>query len=368
MSPPIVLSPVREELEGAIVSVSYANLGQSGLPAEIFGHWVHSWEEDAGGVEMYRSKGFDFPPSFGRDGFIIAEDGTFVQEDPGPADGVVQVPGRWVQLASRRLAVSFAGSTARPGFSFDVVSVQETVLRIRRLARRPESTGQHTQPAPDQAQLQAFYDLPAASSGRLVDFDYAQVITLRSLPPQHILRVSGVKPYLNMTVRLVPLVYVSQPGYWEIEVVGSLPGVGLPALVPYEVSLPVTATMGTRGIEVVGATRRERIDVPGLPQLGGTDTRWSAFIDRQPPGPSTLHVVGRPQFPTAGYTVTLRPHTPQGINPRDLLLDKIVEPPSGPAAQVITEAEVRYDERTETGYDTVTILPDGITIPVEEAH
>jgi hypothetical protein len=74
------------------------------------------------------------------------------------------------------------------------------------------------------------------------------------------------------------------------------------------------------------------------------------------------------QFPTAGFTVELRRHVPQGFNPRDLLLDKVVTAPSEAVAQVITDVDVRYSEVTETGFDTVTILPDIGSIPVGEAQ
>lgn len=94
----------------------------------------------------------------------------------------------------------------------------------------------------------------------------AAVLTLRSFPPQHVLRVNGTKPYTNMKVELVPLVYVKQPEYWGIEVVGSLRGIGLPALAPYSVSLPLAGLIGTHGIEVIGATRTERFDIQPIQQ------------------------------------------------------------------------------------------------------
>ena len=75
--------------------------------------------------------------------------------------------------------------------------------------------------------------------------------------------MSGTKPFANMSVQLVPLVYVRQPEYWEIEVVGSLPEIVLPATQPYEVSLAITSFLGTRGVEVVGANRRQRFDIEG---------------------------------------------------------------------------------------------------------
>jgi hypothetical protein len=106
-------------------------------------------------------------------------------------------------------------------------------------------------------------DLPAPASTRLIDFDDVQIRTLRSFPPQHVLVVSGTKPYINMEVTLEPLVYIRQPEYWGIEVVGRLPGgIGLPALAPYQVSIPLVGITGTLGIEVVGATRKERRDIP----------------------------------------------------------------------------------------------------------
>ncbi|MFD2093442.1 hypothetical protein [Blastococcus deserti] len=94
-----------------------------------------------------------------------------------------------------------------------------------------------------------------------LDFDDADVVTPESFPPQYVLRVSGTKPYASMDVRLVPLVHVRQPEYWGIEVVGSLHGLGLPVVKPYEVSLAVTTFLGTAGIEVIGATRQERLDI-----------------------------------------------------------------------------------------------------------
>lgn len=95
---------------------------------------------------------------------------------------------------------------------------------------------------------------------------------------------------------------------------------------------------------------------------------WYASHDHMPPGPATLRVTGICTFPSTGYSVQLRRHEPQGINPRDLLLDKIVIAPTDIVGPAITDVEVRYEETTDFEYDTVTILPDGPSIPVEEVH
>lgn len=102
----------------------------------------------------------------------------------------------------------------------------------------------------------------------------------------------------------------------------------------------------------------------------GTCRDWYASHDHMPPGPATLRVTGTCTFGTAGFEIKLCRHEPQGINPRDLLLDKIViAPPDGSfTAQVITDVEARYEEVTDLEYDSVTILPDGPSIPVQEVH
>lgn len=103
---------------------------------------------------------------------------------------------------------------------------------------------------------------PPATDCRVIDFKSARVRTLPTVPPRHVLVVRGEKPYLNMQVTLVPLVYIRQPEYWGIEVIGCLPEVGLPALGDYRVKLDLEGTIGTRGIEVIGANRSQKIDIP----------------------------------------------------------------------------------------------------------
>jgi hypothetical protein len=91
---------------------------------------------------------------------------------------------------------------------------------------------------------------------------------------------------------------------------------------------------------------------------------WTAVHVHEPPASSVLTVRGTCTFESAGYSVQLRRREPQGINPWDLLLDRVVEPPTGPVAQVITDVEVTYTEETEFEYRTVTILPNGPSILV----
>jgi hypothetical protein len=113
---------------------------------------------------------------------------------------------------------------------------------------------------------------PVSESVRLIDFERAEVRP-GFLPGTYILIVSGTKPYLNMQVTLSPLVYVRQPEYWSIEVIGSLPGIGLPALAPYTVSLPLDGIRGSIGIEVIGANQTQLINIPPKADPDWTDQR-----------------------------------------------------------------------------------------------
>ncbi len=106
-----------------------------------------------------------------------------------------------------------------------------------------------------------YNDLPQPKSVRLIDFDKID-IRPGIVNGTYILIVSGMKPYLNMEVRLIPLVYVQQPEYWGIEVTGMLPGMGLPAETPYCATIPLDGIRGKKGIEVIGANKSEKREVP----------------------------------------------------------------------------------------------------------
>jgi hypothetical protein len=67
-----------------------------------------------------------------------------------------------------------------------------------------------------------------------------------------------------MEVELGPLVvFIQQPEYWGIEVVGRLPGgIRLPALTPYDASISLSGITGSKRNEVIGATRSKRMEGP----------------------------------------------------------------------------------------------------------
>jgi hypothetical protein len=225
-----------------------------GLPQAIFRHWVHVREEDTQDIEVYKPAGSPLPPAFGRDGFEMRKDGRFIQYLIGPADEPIPAYGHWRQVGERKVVVELVNPTHQ-AFAFEIVDVDTRVLKIRRVGLVEEQA--------DDPRQQDMGKLPPAQTHRRIDFERAEVRVLESFPPQYVLVVSGAMPYMNMVVELVPVVYIRQPEYWEIEVVGSLRGgIGLPAEKQYTVSLNLAASTGTKGIVVMGATRLQRFNVP----------------------------------------------------------------------------------------------------------
>jgi hypothetical protein len=97
-----------------------------------------------------------------------------------------------------------------------------------------------------------------------------------------------------------------------------------------------------------------------------------AWVDKMPPGPASFHVAGIVTMPTPGYDVSLVYASPQGINPRDLILDLQIRRRPGVWPQVVTPIPVRYDVETgASNYTSVLVrLPDGtgITLQVDEIY
>ena len=113
----------------------------------------------------------------------------------------------------------------------------------------------------EEKHLKAFHALPHSSSCRIIDFEKAEVIP-GFFPKTFFLIVTGTKPWVTMTVELHPLIYIKQPEYWGIEVVGCQSGIGLPQTAPYHVALDITHVLGTKGIEVIGASTKKEFKVP----------------------------------------------------------------------------------------------------------
>jgi hypothetical protein len=112
----------------------------------------------------------------------------------------------------------------------------------------------------DEKRIAPFYALPQPASCRLIDFDEATVLP-GTILRTYFLIVKGTKPWVTMDVGLHPLPYGDRPDYAPIEVVGIQNGLGLPHPGPYGAAVDITHFIGNRGVEVIGATMRKKIEI-----------------------------------------------------------------------------------------------------------
>lgn len=114
----------------SILSLGCSNEAKSEVSSEMFKHWTHSHEEDSEGIKVYRPSGYNFPPSRGRDGFELKENGEFIRYGVGATDKQEAVVGTWIAEGENKIQVSFDPQNNQ-SFTIDIVSSDENVLKIR---------------------------------------------------------------------------------------------------------------------------------------------------------------------------------------------------------------------------------------------
>jgi hypothetical protein len=100
------------------------------LSPVIFQHWIHSREEDTEKVKIYRPRDYQFPPSRGRDGFEIKEDGEFIQYGIGATDRPQEITGTWKAEEDNKIRISF-DNREQESYIMQIVSCQERLLKVR---------------------------------------------------------------------------------------------------------------------------------------------------------------------------------------------------------------------------------------------
>lgn len=125
---------------------------------------------------------------------------------------------------------------------------------------------------------------------------------------------------------------------------------------------PIEHVLGSASIPVLALTPTTKAS--GL--LSSED--WTCWVQTEPQG-RVLHVAGVVFTATPAFKVSLELTQPQGINPRELLLDLHVDPLAGPSPAVIVPHEVRF-KTPFNDYQGVTIVEPGgnsTRIPVDTA-
>jgi|SRR5579864_1042915 len=96
-----------------------------------------------------------------------------------------------------------------------------------------------------------------------LDFRKA-VVKPGATPGSLMLTVTGDKPREaagGAPVRLQPLTYEEQPEYWKVEVLWDTTNATIPAIVAFSVSISLDGIRGTKGVEVVGQSRSQKVSI-----------------------------------------------------------------------------------------------------------
>jgi hypothetical protein len=92
--------------------------------------WLHSNEEDATDIKVYRPNTYNFPPSRGRTGFALEKDGVFRLYTIAPTDGLEEHKGEWKMVKPNLFRISFPEKEPA-GFDLELISISENVLKVR---------------------------------------------------------------------------------------------------------------------------------------------------------------------------------------------------------------------------------------------
>ena len=102
----------------------------SQVSTQLFQAWTHSFEEDDGGVQVYRPSSYRFPAQRRpRESVEFRADGTFTLLNPGPADKRERIEGRWQADAPGRLRVTTSRNPRES--TIDIIQVDAALLKIR---------------------------------------------------------------------------------------------------------------------------------------------------------------------------------------------------------------------------------------------
>lgn len=115
----------------SLVTISYLkNAMNSSVPPEIFKRWMHSREEDTQEMRIYRPSNYPFPPSRGREGFEMKENGEFISYGPGPTDRAQKRLGTWKLESGNRIVVTFEDPRWKP-YTMEIIFCDREILKVR---------------------------------------------------------------------------------------------------------------------------------------------------------------------------------------------------------------------------------------------
>lgn len=118
---------------------------------------------------------------------------------------------------------------------------------------------------------------------------------------------------------------------------------------------------------VVGVSTIYPFDGPQAKAAAGPcfpTSDWYAWVDKQPPGPPSLHVMGTVTVPSTCYEASLEPGAVVPPPPNQFPLILKVKKLEGPCLPVVTRIPVRFDQEDYKGNDETVGVYQGDCPPV----
>ena len=105
-------------------------VGAPPLPPELWGHWVHSFEEDTATSRVYRPRSYEFPLARGREGFELRSTGEYVRYDIARRDGNVAMQGSWKRVGPAKLEVVVKRNGQAEREVLHIISCEDGLLKL----------------------------------------------------------------------------------------------------------------------------------------------------------------------------------------------------------------------------------------------
>ncbi len=103
----------------------------SPLAAQVFKHWVHSFEDDTADTQVYRPASYKFPLAEGRESFEIKQNGDFIQHSTGAADNSRKFTGKWTYKKNSTISIQLQDPQAT-AYQLHIIELSDTLLKVHK--------------------------------------------------------------------------------------------------------------------------------------------------------------------------------------------------------------------------------------------
>jgi len=100
---------------------------------KLVGAWNHSREEEKNEVRVFRPEGYELPRARGRERIEFLEEGRVEYHSIAPMDGYIKKRGRFTLHVEKRTLMLIFDSKDEEPMTFEVLELNEFILRLRQM-------------------------------------------------------------------------------------------------------------------------------------------------------------------------------------------------------------------------------------------